>query len=154
MSTNWDVRMLEAAKYFAQWSKDPSTKVGAVIADKNNIIKGIGYNGFPRGVEDLPERYDNREFKYKLVVHAELNAILNANSSVENCKIYVWPTLMIPACCPECAKAIIQSGIKTIVMYDSYTLTDRWQDLSRYSSIMLTEAGIEIRIVPLPVETN
>src|SRR5664280_2545750 len=86
----WHIRFLDLAKHIAQWSKDPKTKVGAVIVDEDNIILGIGYNGFPRGVQDYSERYNDRDTKLKYVVHAELNAILNTNRSVKDATIYVW----------------------------------------------------------------
>jgi dCMP deaminase len=109
---NWDVFFLELAQFVAEKrSKDPSTKVGAVIVDEFNRIVSIGYNGFPRGVNDCPELYANREEKYKRVVHAELNAILNAGRSVAGCTLYVWPLFT----CNDCAKIVIQSGIGRIV---------------------------------------
>ncbi len=109
---SWDVFFLELAQFVAEKrSKDPSTKVGAVIADSFNRIVSIGYNGFPRGVNDCPDLYANREEKYKRVVHAELNAILNAARPVNGCTIYIWPLFT----CNECAKIIIQSGIERVV---------------------------------------
>ena len=100
----WNQRFLNLAKHVSSWSKDPSTKVGAVIADpETKIVVGMGYNGFPRFVDDTEERYNDRPTKYKFVVHAELNAILNSNKSVRGCEIYIYPTLMKPNCCPECA---------------------------------------------------
>lgn len=142
----WDFHFIELAKHIANWSKDPSTKVGAVIADSRHVIRGIGYNGFPRGVKDSPERYNNRELKYKYVVHAELNAILNANGSVDGCTIYVYPTIMEPNVCPECCKSIIQSGIVEVVGLQGTTLS-RWQDMAHISESMLREAGVRVRMI-------
>ena len=142
----WDKRFLKLAEEVASWSKDPSTKVGAIIVDKNNIVQGQGYNGFPRGVRDLPERYENRELKLKYTVHAELNSILNAKKT-ENCRIYVWPTLMKPDACPECAKAIVQSGINEIVYYDTKELSSRWEELSEISRTIFDEAGVRRRAI-------
>lgn len=107
----WDNRFIHLAKHIAQWSKDPSTKVGAVIVDDKKRIVGMGYNGFPRGIDDSPDRYNDKPTKYSMVVHAETNAILNAVKSVEGCTLYVWP--LYP--CNECAKIIIQAGIKNII---------------------------------------
>ena len=76
----WDRRYLDIAKSVSQWSKDPSTKVGAVLVRDNRIVS-VGYNGFPEGVDDSEERYNNRELKYDLVVHAEVNAIISAGLS-------------------------------------------------------------------------
>lgn len=110
IATKWDHRFMALAEHIAQWSKDPSTKVGAVIVDKHRRVIGMGYNGFPRGVGDEPSRYADRPTKYKFVVHAEANAILNASVPVEDSTLYV--TL---APCHECMKLIIQQGIKAIV---------------------------------------
>ncbi len=110
----WDECFMRIANTIAERSKDPSTQAGAVVVDKNNVVVGLGYNGLPRGVKtnDFPwER--NGEFlktKYPYICHAEENAIYNANKSVKNCKIYcnLFP-------CNECAKVIIQTGIKEII---------------------------------------
>lgn len=107
----WDMRMLRLAREIASWSKDPSTKVGAVIADDAHVVVGLGYNGFARGVEDLQEALEDRAVKYPMTIHAELNAILNATRSVHGCTMYVWP---IPVC-PVCAGPAIQAGIRRIV---------------------------------------
>lgn len=144
----WNVRFIELAQHISLWSKDPSTRVGAVIVDTNNIVCGMGYNGFPRGVKDTPDRYDNRELKYQYIVHAELNAILNANKPLHGCSIFVWPTLMIPAVCPECCKAVIQAGIKEVVCLNGIT-SERWQEKAYISRAMLEESGVRIRTISL-----
>ena len=109
-------------------SKDPSTQVGAVIVDSNNKVVGLGYNGFPRGCDDKEFPWEREgEFldtKYAYVVHAELNAILNANKLIDNCRLYVS---LFP--CNECSKAIIQSGIKEII-YES----DKYKDLDQFKA--------------------
>ena len=89
-SMKWDQRFLELAKLVSTWSKDPSTKVGAVIAHDRKIIS-VGYNGFPEGVLDTAERYYDRETKYKYMVHAERNALLFANTSVKGMTLYTYP---------------------------------------------------------------
>lgn len=142
----WDLRFIELAKHISSWSKDPSTKVGAVIVDKRCVVRGMGYNGFPRGVKDTSNRYDTREIKYQFVVHAELNAILNANKSVQGCSIYVWPTLMIPAVCPECCKSVIQAGLKEVVCIKGDT-SPRWQTMAEISETMLRESGVRMRVI-------
>jgi len=142
----WDSWFLGLAEYVASGSKDPSTKVGAVIVDKHRIVRGMGYNGFARGVDDLPERYEDRETKYKFIVHAELNAILNADKPLQGCTIYVWPTLMIPAVCPECCKAVIQAGIKEVVCWQAPT-SPRWQAMAEISRSMLCEARVRMRTI-------
>ena len=111
--TNWHRRFIDLAMHVAQWSKDPSTKVGAVIVDERYKVISLGYNGFPRWVDDLEERYNDRPTKYQFVVHAELNAILNATVPLDGMTLY---TTLSP--CHECAKAIIQSGIIEVVYYE------------------------------------
>lgn len=121
---NWDQYFMGIALLSAKRSKDPNTQVGACITNSKNRIVGIGYNGFPYGCSDDEFPWNNGEdfqnSKYPYVVHAEPNAILNANSSLENCTIYVT---LFP--CHECTKLIIQSGIKQIVyLSDKYKNTD------------------------------
>src|SRR5210317_1151786 len=101
MSSKWDLRFLELAKHISHWSKDPSTQVGAV-AVRNRRILATGYNGFPRGVADLPGRLENRNEKYLRTVHAEANAVAQAARnaiSLEGSDIYVWPFLPCSSCC-------------------------------------------------------
>lgn len=106
----WDERFLKLAEEVSTWSKDPSTKVGAVIADGKKVVSH-GFNGFPPSIEDKQEWYDEREVKYKLVIHAEVNAILNAERSVSGCTLYTTP---LPPCC-ECAKLVAAAGITKVV---------------------------------------
>lgn len=148
MDEKWKRRFLELAKHVSGWSKDPSTKIGAVIIDPEtkNII-GIGYNGFPRGVNDDIDLYKNRDEKLKYVVHAEVNAILNSNKSVRGCWIFIYPTIMIPNCCNDCTKLIIQSGISRVIQYSSKNLSDRWQESAKYSKQMLLDACVRVEII-------
>lgn len=117
----WIRRFLEAATHRATFSKDPSTKVGAVITQpnmKNDI--SYGYNGYPKGVLDVG--MDIRQYKYDRTIHAELNAILNSNESLEGCVIFC--TL---APCNACAAAIIQKGIKKVYhIQENFESNDRW----------------------------
>jgi len=135
---SWDQRMLGLASHVASWSKDPSTKVGAVIARPDRTVASIGFNGFPRGVDDAPERYADRPTKYKLVCHAEANAIVSAREPLHGCSIYVAP---FPPCA-ECAKLIIQAGIKRVVA--PIADVERWRESFETSSLMFAEAGVEI----------
>lgn len=125
----------------AKRSKDPNTQVGACIVDENNIILSTGYNGFPFGCsdDDYPWEREGENTKYKYVVHAELNAILNANGkSLKGARIYVD---LFP--CNECAKAIIQSGISEVVyLYDKYADTAETQASKR----MLGSAGVKLTV--------
>lgn len=116
---SWDEYFMGVSLLAAKRSKDPNTQVGACIVSEDNIILSTGYNGFPVGCSDdeFPWAREGEETKYPFVVHAELNAILNSNGkSLKGTKIYVD---LFP--CNECAKAIIQSGIKEVVyLYDKY----------------------------------
>lgn len=108
----WTTRFLDLAEHVARWSQDPRTKVGCVIVDDKKRVVSIGYNGFPRGVNDNAARYSDRETKLLFVAHAERNALDNAPLSVEGCSMYVP---LMP--CNECAKSIIQKGITKVVTY-------------------------------------
>lgn len=137
--TDWDGRLLALAEHVASWSKDPSTKVGSVVASGKDVL-GLGYNGFPKGVLDSPERLYDRQQKYPRVVHAEPNAILNARTDLRGCTLYSWP--MAP--CSSCAKLIIQAGIKRVVSPSSSEAMSRWGDDIELAQAMLLEAGVEV----------
>jgi dCMP deaminase len=139
----WDQRMLQLAEHVSTWSKDPSTKVGAVITRPDHTIASVGFNGFPRGVHDTDERLENRSTKYNLVVHAEINAILHAHEPVNGYTLYVHP--LFP--CANCAGAIIQSGISTVVWADVPITFDRWDNDHVHAATMFYEAGITNRAV-------
>ncbi len=145
---DWDCYFMAMAHLSSKRSKDPNTKVGAVIVDENNHIVGMGYNGLPVGCEDEVYPWAREgsftETKYAYVVHAELNAILNSIKNLKGCTIYVS---LFP--CNECAKAIIQSGISRIV-YESDKYADT--DGTKASKKMLTSAGVEF--VQLPYCVN
>ncbi|MBC8493342.1 MAG: dCMP deaminase family protein [Candidatus Thioglobus sp.] len=140
----WDKRYLALAAEVATWSKDPSTQVGAVTVGSKKEVLSQGFNGFPRGINDSDERYNNRETKYKLVVHAEMNAIYNATysgTSLDGATLYVYG---LPIC-SECAKGIIQVGIKKVVVEKSKEL-DNWNESVQLSKAMFDEAGVELII--------
>lgn len=136
----WDEYFMGVAILASQRSKDPNTQVGACIVDKNNIILSTGYNGFPYGCsdDDFPWEREGEDTKYNYVVHAELNAILNARGkNLNGAKLYVD---LFP--CNECAKAIIQSGISQVIyLYDKYADTKETQASKR----MLQSANVECR---------
>lgn len=144
-SEKWHTRFMEVAKLVATWSKDESTKVGAVVVGPDREIRSTGYNGVVRGVDDdIPERLE-RPTKYDFFEHAERNAVYNAcliGASLKGCVIYVTA---MP--CPDCARAIIQSGIKMVVTHkveiDENTPTGTWRDKLIYSEQMFKEAGID-----------
>lgn len=136
---SWDEYFMGVSMLSGMRSKDPNTQVGACIVSEDNKILSMGYNGFPKGCsdDDFPWERDGdmEETKYAFVTHAELNAILNyRGGSLDNTKIYVS---LFP--CNECAKALIQAGIKTIV-YDS----DKYNGTpgNRISKKMLDAAGV------------
>ena len=137
---SWDEYFMGIAHLTAMRSKDPNTKVGACIVNSEKKILSVGYNGFPIGLSDekFPWNRDGgfKDTKYAYVVHAELNAILNSNTSLKDAICYVT---LFP--CNECAKAIIQSGIKKIV-YESDKYAE--SDSTLVSKAMLNEAGIEL----------
>lgn len=141
VSEKWDGRFLELAQHIAQWSKDPSTKTGAVIVDPNNRVVSLGYNGFPRGVNDSPERLENREMKYKLIVHCERNALLFARESVVGCRLYTWPFMS----CAPCAAMVIQAGITEVVAPVSNN--QRWIEDFKLAQILFSEAGVKARLL-------
>ena len=135
----WKSRFISLAKEISTWSKDPSTQVGAVIVNDQKIILSHGYNGFPRGTCDDVDLYENKPIKYSRVVHAELNAILNCKHSLEGSHLFLWP---LPPC-NECAKAIIQSGIKQVTFArPTDEISAQWAQSHYIAGQMFAEAGI------------
>ena len=139
-SEKWDRRFLDLANFIAGWSKDPSTKVGAVIVRPDRTVASMGYNGFPRGVLDHEERYADREQKYAMVVHAENNALINSRESLEGYTLYVTP---LPPC-TQCAAAIIQRGIARVVVDQKKDVPENWMKQFEISNTMFQEAGVSI----------
>lgn len=139
---SWDEYFMGIAQLSAMRSKDPNTQVGACIVSGEHKIVGVGYNGLPIGVDDdlVPWEREGEwlETKYPYVCHAELNAILNAiRSDLKDCRIYVG---LFP--CNECAKAIIQSGIREVVY-----LSDKYADAenTKASKWMFDQTGVTYR---------
>ena len=135
---NWDEYFMGIAMLAARRSKDPNTQVGACIVSQDNIIISTGYNGMPKGCSDdeFPWERTGEETKYPYVVHAELNAILNANGrDLRGSRLYV---ALFP--CNECAKAIIQSGVREVFyLSDKYGSTPT----TLASKRMLNAAGVK-----------
>jgi len=145
MGLKWDQRYLKLAEEVASWSKDPSRKIGAVAVGAKGQVLAQGFNGFPRGIDDSEERYNDRERKYELVVHAEMNVIYNATYngvSLDGATLYVTG---LPVC-SECAKGIVQVGIKRVIMRDM-EIPDSWQDSWRKTQEMFNETGIQFKFV-------
>lgn len=135
----WDYRFLDLAELISSWSKDPSTQVGAVITDSNNRVISIGYNGFPQNIVD-DNRLNDRDIKYKMIIHGEMNAILFANKSLKNCTLYTYPFMP----CSRCASMIIQTGISRVVSYNN--VPERWKSEFELSQILFKEADIELKL--------
>ena len=144
---SWDEYFMGIAMLAAKRSKDPNTQVGACIVSQDNIIISTGYNGMPKGCSDDEYSWERsgEDTKYPYVVHAELNAILNANGrDLRGSRVYV---ALFP--CNECAKAIIQSGVKEVVY-----LSDKYKDTmgNLASKRMLTAAGVKFTKLQTNVE--
>ena len=149
---SWDEYFMGVAKLSAKRSKDPNTQVGCCIVNQERRIVAVGYNGMPAGCDDKDFPWNVREgalneTKYAYVVHAELNAILNATSNLKGCTLYVT---LYP--CNECTKAILQSGIKEIVFEDNKY---EGKDFDLASKKMLQSANVKVRqFKSEPIELN
>ena len=123
MIDDWDLRFLRMAELVSTWSKDPSTKTGAVIALPDHRVASLGFNGFPKGMEDRAEWLENREEKYSRIIHCEMNALMFAGRDVAGCTLYTWP---FPSC-DRCAVHMLQAGIRRFVApIPSPELQERW----------------------------
>jgi dCMP deaminase len=137
---NWDLRFLQMAKLVSTWSKDPSTKCGAVIVEPaSKKVISIGYNGFPRGIKD-DERLQNREQKYSLIIHAEINAIMQAQTDLYGCVLYTYPFI----CCNRCAVHVIQAGILRVVAPNFVGDAKRWEESFNLSRSLFTESFVRV----------
>lgn len=146
----WDVRFLRLAKFVSSWSKDPSTKAGAVIVRPDRSVVSMGFNGFARTMEDNPERYLDREEKYSRIIHCEVNALIQARTGVQGCSLYTWPFM----CCDRCVVQMLQAGIVKFVYpqatsdaltrwSEAFKKTESFMAESRVSYIELTLEAIE-----------
>ena len=140
----WDQRFFDLAQLVASWSKDPNTKVGAVIVNDLKQVLSLGYNGFPRGVKDEEARYTDRACKHSFVVHAERNALDNAFTDVRGSSMYVthYP-------CNECAKGIVQKGIRRLFtpLPDPSKEYTKNEMLMSATNTMFIESGVEIYLI-------
>lgn len=137
----WDRRFLELAEHISCWSKDPSTKVGAVITDQKNRVVSVGYNGLPMGVEDTDERLNNRDLKYKMIVHGERNAMLFAGRPLDDCTLFTWPFMP----CSVCASMVIQAGITRVVA--PFSENPRWVEDFKLTEQLFVEAGVNLLLL-------
>lgn len=143
-SDAWDIRFMEMAKLVSSFSKDPSSKIGAIAVNDKRVVLSTGWNGFPRGIADTCERLNDRTTKYKFVVHAEMNMVYNATYngiSLDKSTVYIYG---LP-CCSECAKGLIQVGVKEIVIVKNDNCDDRWKLSWENTKDMLDEVGILYR---------
>ena len=142
----WDLRFLTLAKTISTWSKDPSTKVGAVITNNKNRIISVGFNGYARGVKD--QGLENREEKYSKVLHGELNAILFAKRNLCGCTLYVYPLLP----CSVCMSIIIQVGITKVValINDTNNNVERWQTSNEIALNLAEQAQVKVDTYIVP----
>ena len=141
---SWNNYFIALAKLVAQKSKDNSTKVGVVIVGPDHEIRSTGYNGFPRGIDESDSARWKRPIKYQRVEHAERNAIYNAarvGTSIHGCTMY-----MESPPCTECGRAVIQAGIKEIVVATQNPFNDRedWSESIQFALDMLAEAGVNV----------
>lgn len=138
---SWDECFMRIANVIAQRSKDPSTQAGAVIADQNNVVVGLGYNGFPRGIDNNNLTWERDgsflDTKYAYICHAEENAVYNSNKPTKACKLYCT---LFP--CNECAKTIIQNGIEEVIFE-----SDKYHDGEPFTASrrLLEAAGVKCR---------
>lgn len=140
MNMKWDLRFLHLAQHISGWSKDTSTKCGAVIIRPDHTIVSMGFNGFPRMLEDKAELIENRMQKLERVIHAEMNAILflRGENVTSQHTLYTWPFLP----CHRCAVHVIQAGIGRVVA--PVCTIDRWQDSIEKSRAFFKEARVEV----------
>lgn len=138
-------KFLPTAKAIAELSKDPSTKVGAVALNDDGILLAVGYNGFPRGVDDDAARYAEKEIKYKLISHAEQNLVAQAAYAGHSLK---GATVVLSGLhpCSSCAKSLIQAGVRRIITPPGDS-NPRWAPDAEWSTLMFKEADVEIIIV-------
>ena len=157
MSERWDRHFLQLCLDHARMSKDPSTQVGAVIVGPDREIRSSGFNGFPRGIADTPERLADRDTKLKLIVHGEMNAVLAAarvGVPVKGCVLYLAATDATGSVwggppCTRCTVEVIQAGIAGVVSWPVRTAPSRWHADILFARQLLAEAGVAYREVPL-----
>jgi dCMP deaminase len=140
----WHIRFLRLAQEVSSWSIDPSTKVGCVLV-KNKRVISTGYNGFPKNISDSFDRLMDREQKYEITVHAEVNAVTTAalhGVSTEGCSAYVT---MLP--CSRCSSVLINAGVNKIYVSGKTEIPPRWIENFKLASELLSEASVELKII-------
>ena len=141
LDDKWHSRFIKLADMVATWSKDPSTKVGAVITQEKHVIS-LGYNGFPAGIVDGEDDLANRSVKYAMTVHAEINAIIQAHGRGDT----LYCTHF---CCSNCAAAIINAGIKNVYFrVPSSDMISRWGESFEIAKHLFQEANVLVMLIP------
>lgn len=140
----WDTHFMRLAREASLMSKDPSTKVGAVLVRDRHVV-GTGFNGFPRLIQDTPVRLNNRDRKMELIIHAEMNALLDAGREANGSYLYLYGFQSAP--CLDCCKHLIQANIMAVVACGP-PLPQRWVDHMEKSAKVLEEAGIPLYLHP------
>lgn len=142
-SDKWDERFMNLAIHVAEWSKDRSTKVGCVIVGSEREIRSVGFNGFPRGIDDAVDDRHVRPVKYAWTEHAERNAIFNAariGIPLSGCTMYLpW----FP--CVDCARAIVQAGLATLVAVEPDLTLPQWGEQFSLSLEIFSESKVQVR---------
>jgi dCMP deaminase len=144
----WDRRFLDMAQLVSTWSKDPSTKVGAVLVRDDRTVISIGYNGFPRHMPDDESQYADRETKYSRILHAEVNAMINAREPIHGSTLYIWPFLP----CDRCFVQLAQAGIWTVIaprIDETHPAFHRWEPVFEHVRKYADEMGIQLYEVEL-----
>ena len=143
MCNKWDSRFMDLASTVASWSKDPSTQVGCIIVGQDRKILATGYNGFAKGVKDTEERLNDRPVKYQLVLHAEVNAVLNSTSDLNGATAFVTHSP-----CAQCTSVLAQSGVVRIVtMPTPAGLLERFKESFELADSIRSETGIDYKIL-------
>lgn len=136
----WDKRFLDMARLVSTWSKDPSTQTGAVIVRPDKTVLSVGFNGFPKKMNDNDELYADREVKYSRIIHCEMNAVLHSPETVNGCILYTYPF----ASCDRCAVHMIQAGIVRFVFPElPEDKVERWGEALKKSVAYFEEAGVD-----------
>ena len=141
ISSKWQARFIKLAEEISTWSKDVSSRVGSVIVRPDRTICSVGFNGFPRGVEDSQSAITNRDTKLLRTLHAEVNAVLSAKEPLNGYSLFVWPFQP----CAQCAAIVIQAGIKDVYCpFNDHLAHERWRESFKAALQMFDEAGVRV----------
>jgi len=143
ITEKWDKRFLKLAMMISTWSKDPSTKCGAIITDIQHRIVSTGYNGMAQGIVEDDSMWEDKEIKYQHVIHAEINAMMFAGRELRNCTVYTVPIQP----CSHCASMLIQAGTLRIVSLETpEDIKDRWLESFMRAKKMYDQAGLSFQL--------